>query len=75
MKRPSPRPYATNPTTNTPGAHLSNSKDAMGMYAEMGTLDGLAKLFGDRGILLPAWVHYLGFDLMAGHYLVQKNIA
>eukprot|EP00903_Cladosiphon_okamuranus_P021795 g20041.t1 len=57
------------------GAHLLNSKDVLGTYAEMGTLDGVAKLFSDSGILLPAWVHYLAFDLMVGHYLVQKNIA
>lgn len=45
------------------------------MYAEMGTLDGVAKLFSDSDIHLPAWVHYLAFDLMAGNYLVQKNMA
>eukprot|EP00752_Nemacystus_decipiens_P009873 g8808.t1 len=57
------------------GNHILNSKDVLGMYADMGTLDGVAKLFSDSGVLLPAWVHYLALDLMAGHYLVQKNIA
>ncbi|CAN0248274.1 unnamed protein product [Hapterophycus canaliculatus] len=40
----------------------------------MGTLDGLAKMFGQREVLLPAWVHYLAFDLVAAHYIVQKNL-
>ena len=62
-------------TARSLGIHVLNSKDVLKMYAEMGTLDGVAKLFSDSGVLLPAWVHYLAFDLMAGHYLVQKNIA
>lgn len=45
------------------------------MYAELGTLDGVGKLFRDPGIPLPAWMHYLAFDLMVGHYVVQKNLA
>lgn len=44
------------------------------MYMDMGTLDGIAKLFRGDGIYLPAWVHYLAFDLVVGHYLVQKNM-
>ncbi|CAM9735829.1 unnamed protein product [Ectocarpus sp. 12 AP-2014] len=54
---------------------MRNSKEGvLAMYMDMGTLDGIAKLFRGDGILLPAWVHYLAFDLVVGHYLVQKNM-
>jgi len=53
-----------------------NSKDGvLAMYESMSTLDGLRNMFSDSGILLPAWVHYLAFDLVVGHYVVQRNLA
>lgn len=67
--------YETDPVITTAGAQLLNSNDVVGMYADMGTLAGVGKMFRDPSIHLPAWMHYLAFDLMAGHYLVQKNLA
>lgn len=53
-----------------------NSKGGvLEMFESMSTLDGLAKLFSNSEILLPAWVHYLAFDLIVGHYVVQRNLA
>ncbi|CAM9974827.1 unnamed protein product [Laminaria digitata] len=47
----------------------------MGTFAEFGTLEGVIKLFGNTAVILPAWVHYLAFDLVVGNSLVEKNIA
>lgn len=55
--------------------HLLNSNDVIGMYAEMGTLKGVGKMLSNSDVHMPAWMHYLAFDLMAGHHLVQYNIA
>lgn len=41
----------------------------------MGKLEGVTKLFSNDAVILPAWVHYLAFDLLVGNYLVEKNIA
>ena len=30
------------------------------------SLDGIARLFDHRGLLLAGWVHYLAFDLLIG---------
>lgn len=57
------------------GKHLLKQRDGvMSLYADMGTIDGLAMMFKDRGVILPAWVHYLAFDLVAAHFVVQKNL-
>ena len=47
----------------------------MALYESMSTLDGLREMFRDPGVVFPAWVHYLAFDLMVAHYLVEKNLA
>ncbi|CAN0129715.1 unnamed protein product [Pylaiella littoralis] len=58
------------------GKHMMNTRDGVvTIFTDMGTLTGLSKLFRDEGMVLPAWVHYLAFDLLAGHYCVQKNMA
>lgn len=62
--------------TRQPGKHMMNTRDGVvTIFTDMGTLTGLSKLFRDEGMVLPAWVHYLAFDLLAGHYCVQKNMA
>ena len=35
------------------------------------TLDGVAKLFSDRWLLVAGWVHYLAFDLFLGSWQVR----
>lgn len=37
-----------------------------------GSLDEVALLFGDRGVLLAGWIHYLAFDLLIGAELADK---
>lgn len=44
-------------------------------FAEFGTLEGVIKVFQNPTIILPAWVHYLGYDLVVGNYFVEKNNA
>jgi hypothetical protein len=36
-----------------------------------GSLDGVAKLFGNRWVLLAGWIHYLAFDLFTGSWEVR----
>lgn len=33
-----------------------------------GSLDAVARLFENRGLLLAGWVHYLAFDLLVGSW-------
>lgn len=33
---------------------------------DFASLDGVSELFGQRGLLLAGWVHYLAFDLLVG---------
>lgn len=71
---PEPTPAPPPPPVTT-GQHALNQTDGlMSLYANMGTLDGLSKMFSERAVLLPAWVHFLAFDLVAAHYVVQKNL-
>ncbi|MCG6122503.1 MAG: DUF4281 domain-containing protein [Microvirga sp.] len=37
-----------------------------------GSLDEVALLFGDRGVLLAGWIHYLAFDLLIGTELADR---
>ena len=37
-----------------------------------GSLDGVAALFSDRGLLLAGWLHYLAFDLFVGAWQVRE---
>ncbi len=39
-----------------------------------GTLDGVASLFENKGVLLAGWVHYLVFDMVVGSR-IQKDAA
>lgn len=61
------------------GTVMSSSQgsgDGIGkMFADMGTHAGVVKLFKDANVILPAWVHYLAFDLLVGNMLVEKNLA
>lgn len=41
----------------------------------MGTLKGVIKLFSNDDVILPAWLHYLAFDLIVANYLVETNMA
>ncbi|CAM9224318.1 unnamed protein product [Ascophyllum nodosum] len=52
-----------------------NGSDAAQTFADMGTLDGVKKLFANDDVILPAWVHYLAFDLIVGNHLVERNLA
>lgn len=46
------------------------------MFADMATHAGVVKLFQQHtGVILPAWAHYLAFDLLVGNQLVEKNLA
>ena len=36
-----------------------------------GSLDGVARLFEDRELLLAGWIHYLAFDLFIGSWEVR----
>ncbi|MBX7164862.1 MAG: DUF4281 domain-containing protein [Pirellulales bacterium] len=42
-----------------------------GAEGDFGSLDGIAKLFADREVLLAGWVHYLVFDLFIGTWEVR----
>ena len=37
-----------------------------------GSLEGVAALFGHRGLLLAGWLHYLAFDLFVGAWEVRE---
>lgn len=39
------------------------------------TLDNVALLFSNKGILLAGWIHYLAFDLLVGVHLAQRSEA
>lgn len=47
----------------------------MATFAEFGTLKGVINLFENTAVILPAWVHYLAFDLVVANSIVEKNIA
>ena len=36
------------------------------------TLDGVKRLFDDRGVLTAAWIHYLAFDLAIGCWMSRR---
>lgn len=36
------------------------------------TLDGVARLFSVKEVLLAGWLHYLAFDLLIGNHIVEK---
>ncbi|CAM9985454.1 unnamed protein product [Discosporangium mesarthrocarpum] len=45
---------------------------------DMGSYNGVRSLFQDKDhpeIILPAWVHYLAFDMVVANFLVEKNLA
>lgn len=44
-------------------------------FTDMGTLDGVIKLFANNDVIVLAWVHYMAFDLVVGNHLVEKNMA
>jgi hypothetical protein len=43
-----------------------------GDMSSFGSLDGVMKLFTNKGIVVAGWVHYLAFDLMTGIF-IRKN--
>lgn len=36
------------------------------------SLDGVRRLFDDRGVLTAAWIHYLAFDLAIGCWMSRR---
>lgn len=60
-----------------PGNALAHRPEGAGQtFADMGNLAGVVKLFSSGSTLvLPAWIHYLAFDLVIGNYLVERNLA
>lgn len=40
---------------------------------DFSSLDGVAALFGNRGLLLAGWVHYLAFDLFLGNWILRRS--
>ena len=43
--------------------------------AGFGTLDGVARLFADRGALFAGWTHYISFDLFVARHVVLDSQA
>lgn len=43
-----------------------------GAEGGFGSLDQVARLFENRGLLLAGWVHYLAFDLWVGRWQVDR---
>ncbi|CAM9663034.1 unnamed protein product [Choristocarpus tenellus] len=57
------------------GSALAASKDGVGtIYADMGTYKGVVDLLGRAQFALPAWIHYLAFDMVVGNLLLEKNL-
>jgi hypothetical protein len=44
---------------------------AAGAEGGFGSLDGVARLFQDKQVLLAGWIHYLAFDLFIGCWQVR----
>ncbi len=47
---------------------VTNAADAEGGF---GSLQGVAKLFENKQVLLAGWIHYLAFDLFIGSWEVR----
>jgi hypothetical protein len=43
-----------------------------GDFSSFGSLDGIARLFQNKVLLLAGWVHYLAFDMLTGLFIVRN---
>ncbi len=50
---------------------LTNFRKSKGSFM---SLDGIAKLFKNKGILLAGWIHYLAFDLFVGIWILKESL-
>lgn len=57
------------------GCFMKNEDGLLKSYADMVTMEAVAKFLALGEVALPAWVHFLAFDLTVGNYIVEKNIA
>ena len=48
---------------------------APGASGGFGSLDEVASLFSNRGLLLAGWAHYLAFDLFIGAWMCRRATA